>query len=118
MGPHPNQKQALNLSAVFAEAWVPDRRRLGARQTVFFKFNTKYLCGIGVGSRFDADSHIVGVVRPALHLVAVRGRAGRPLAQLGGPPHPPGPARWARPATGPMSLPFSGRMESRRRHTR
>ena len=56
MGPHPNQKQALNLSAVFAEAWGSDRRRLGPRQTVFFKFNTKYLCGIGVGSRFDADS--------------------------------------------------------------
>jgi hypothetical protein len=29
---------------------------LGPHQTVFYKFNTKYLCGISVGSPFDADS--------------------------------------------------------------
>ena len=25
---------------------------------LFFKFNTKCLCGIGMGSRFDADLHL------------------------------------------------------------
>src|ERR1700749_35535 len=35
---------------------VPDRRQAGTQPTVFFAFNTKYLCGIGVGSPFDADS--------------------------------------------------------------
>src|SRR6516162_9452442 len=57
VGPHPNQKQAFDLVGSICRAWGPDRRRLGPRQTVFLKFNTKGLCGIGMGSRFDADSH-------------------------------------------------------------
>ena len=45
-----------NVFAVIPLHGGPDRRRLGPRQTVFFKFNTKYLCRIGVGFRFDAGS--------------------------------------------------------------
>jgi hypothetical protein len=59
VGPRPNQKQAFDLSPEFGGGRGPDRRRLGPHQTVFFKFNTKYLCGIGVGSPFDADSQSI-----------------------------------------------------------
>ena len=61
MGPHPNQKQAFDLWAVFDRGQGPDRSRLGHHQTVIFKFNTKYLYGIGVEFRFAADLHAKAV---------------------------------------------------------
>jgi hypothetical protein len=53
-GTPPESEIRLDLSSHCPEGGVP----IGTPPNVFLKFNINYLCGIGVGSSFYADSHL------------------------------------------------------------